>query len=172
MLPPPGKLSRMISIDIGACRFQLRAAALIRRGDAILLHRAERDAFWALPGGRVEPGEAAAETVVREMREELGLEVTCGELAFVAENFFEIEGRAYHEVGLCFEATLPAASPLAAASGPVPGREGDMPLVFEWFEPARLRGADIRPAFLAQVLAGGPLPRHFVQRDAAPTIAA
>lgn len=30
---------------------------------------------WTLPGGRVEPGERAADTVVRELREETGLDV-------------------------------------------------------------------------------------------------
>ena len=30
--------------------------------------------FWALPGGRSEPGEAVEQTVVRETREETGLE--------------------------------------------------------------------------------------------------
>lgn len=35
---------------------------------------------WSLPGGRVEPGETDAEAVVRELREETGLDVRPGEL--------------------------------------------------------------------------------------------
>lgn len=34
----------------------LRAAAVILNNDAVLFHRREEDAFWALPGGRIEPG--------------------------------------------------------------------------------------------------------------------
>ena len=37
--------------------------------------------LWSLPGGRVEPGETDAQAVVREMREETGLEVRPGPLA-------------------------------------------------------------------------------------------
>ena len=40
----------------------------------LLCHRTDRD-LWNLPGGRVGPGEAPWEAVVREVREEVGLEV-------------------------------------------------------------------------------------------------
>jgi 8-oxo-dGTP diphosphatase len=36
--------------------------------------------LWSIPGGRIEPGESDEEAVVREIREETGLDVTCGPL--------------------------------------------------------------------------------------------
>lgn len=35
--------------------------------------------LWSIPGGRIEPGESDREAVIREVREETGLEVACGE---------------------------------------------------------------------------------------------
>ena len=53
------------------------AAACIRdeEGRVLLVRRSDGDNLWSLPGGGMELGERAAETVVREVREEIGLEV-------------------------------------------------------------------------------------------------
>jgi mutator protein MutT len=57
---------------------------------------------WSVPGGRVEAGETLAEAVVREVAEETGLEVVCGELV----GWVERMGPGYHFVILDFHATV------------------------------------------------------------------
>jgi ADP-ribose pyrophosphatase YjhB (NUDIX family) len=47
---------------------------LIKRGHAPQAGR------WSLPGGRVEPGETDQQAVIREIREETGLEISCDRL--------------------------------------------------------------------------------------------
>lgn len=51
-------------------------AAVVRRGDAILVTRRPdrpgKPGQWEFPGGKVEAGEAEAEALRRELREELG----------------------------------------------------------------------------------------------------
>lgn len=78
----------MIAVNIAGQRFQMRAAAVIVHDGHVLLHRHEDQHLWPLPGGRVEPGEDAASTVVRAMQEELEEPVESGELLYLAENFF------------------------------------------------------------------------------------
>ncbi|HRQ66143.1 MAG TPA: NUDIX domain-containing protein [Xanthomonadaceae bacterium] len=51
---------------------------LMRHGRVLLIRRARtvpRAGVWSPPTGRIEAGESAAQAVVREAREELGLEV-------------------------------------------------------------------------------------------------
>jgi len=51
--------------------------ALIRRGEVLLIKRAYAPyrALWTLPGGRTEPDESAKDCAIREIMEELGLQV-------------------------------------------------------------------------------------------------
>ena len=50
-------------------------AAVIFRGDGVLLQRRDDNGRWGLPGGGVEPGESVRAAIAREVREETGLEV-------------------------------------------------------------------------------------------------
>ena len=56
-------------------------------GRLLLVRRANEPGrgLWSVPGGRVEPGETAAEAVVREVAEETGLAVVVTGLAGVVE---------------------------------------------------------------------------------------
>ena len=57
-------------------------AALVRDGRVLASRRTEPPrlaGFWEFPGGKVEPGESDVQALVRELREELQVEVEVGE---------------------------------------------------------------------------------------------
>jgi 8-oxo-dGTP diphosphatase len=57
-------------------------AAIIREGRLLAARRlrpATLAGYWEFPGGKVEPGEIQTDTVRRECREELGVDVAVGE---------------------------------------------------------------------------------------------
>jgi 8-oxo-dGTP pyrophosphatase MutT (NUDIX family) len=91
-------------------RIRPQALALIRDGDRILVERGRDDVkgqtFYRLLGGTIEFGETGAETVRRELLEELGAEIDVGPLLATIENLFTYEGKAAHELALVYECEL------------------------------------------------------------------
>lgn len=148
-------------------QFTYRLAGVAIHEGHVLLHRAERDDFWVLPGGRAELGEPATLGLRREMQEELDTDVTVERLLWVLENFFTWEdGSACHELGLYFLIHLPAGSPFLGKETPFWGREGDILLEFRWFELARLGEILLYPSFLREGLRRLPeAPAHVVHVD-------
>ncbi|MCJ9427587.1 NUDIX hydrolase [Kordiimonas marina] len=80
------------------------AGAVVFRGQEVLLIRrgkAPREDEWSIPGGRQELGETIAETAVREVKEETGLDIRLGSLLDVV-NFIDRNG----DGGVRFHYTL------------------------------------------------------------------
>ena len=87
-----------------------KAVCVIRRGDAVLLipgyDEVREIGFFIPPGGGVEFGEHSSQTVVREVMEELGVDVTGAQLLGIFENIFEYRGRPEHEVIFAYSASF------------------------------------------------------------------
>lgn len=117
--PPP------VELCVGAVVVDDGRLLLVRRGHGPAAGE------WAVPGGRVEPGETLAAAVLRELREETGIEGLCGELAGWVERI----GDDHHFVILDFHVTTldprePVAGDDAADAAWVPIDEvATLPLV-------------------------------------------
>ncbi len=83
-------------------RIRPTAICVLQRGDEFLVHEGfdeVRQCGYARPlGGGIAWGETSAAAVVRELREELGAEVTPLALLGVIENIFEFRGETAHEI--------------------------------------------------------------------------
>lgn len=55
-------------------KMPISVKGMVFEEDSVWLRKNERDE-WELPGGKIDGGEQPAETVIRELREELGFEV-------------------------------------------------------------------------------------------------
>jgi ADP-ribose pyrophosphatase YjhB (NUDIX family) len=156
----------MITFTQDRIRFVCRVVGVAIEERRILLHKAEDDDFWALPGGRAELLEPAAATLRREMCEELGIEVEVERLLWLVENFFEYRGLEHHELGLYFLMHVPAGWSRRTATEPFLGDEHGVRLIFQWFPLETLPAMRVYPSFLASGLRDlPPTPRHVVHTD-------
>ncbi|TQN30337.1 ADP-ribose pyrophosphatase YjhB (NUDIX family) [Haloactinospora alba] len=75
---------------------------LVEDGQVLLLDQ-DTDGLrkWSLPGGRVEEGEPLADALVREMREETGIDVEVVRLLYVCDHIIPEKG--LHVVHMTFE---------------------------------------------------------------------
>ncbi len=108
----------------GACglRFFINVAAAVaavlrdRQGRVLFVRRSQEPGkgLLDLPGGFVEAGESGEEAIRREMREELGIELTVSGLIASAPNEYEFEGITYRTLDLFFECASPDLARAAA----------------------------------------------------------
>lgn len=138
--------------------FGVRATGLLVKDAKLFLVKAPEGNYYAL-GGAVQLGETTEEAVLREMQEEIGIEVELGPLAFIVENQFTLQEKSYHQIEFLYIVT-----PL---SNPAPNlEEGNSIRQCEWVTFADLEKLDLNPAFLKTELANwdGQL-KHFMNKD-------
>jgi ADP-ribose pyrophosphatase YjhB (NUDIX family) len=156
----------MIAFQRGNVRFGHRTAGVATHAGHVLLHRAEVDDFWSLPGGRCELLEPAARGLQREMREEMGFDVRVVRLLWAVENFFEHRGIAHHELGFYFLMDLGPDFPHYAPDETFAGSEESLRLIFRWFPIDALRTVHLYPTFLKGALRSLPTAtQHVVHTD-------
>lgn len=74
----------------------------VKDGKVLLCYPKDRS-YSYLPGGHIEFGETGREALVREMKEETGLDATAGELLGVVESSFVQKGEKHCEINLIYE---------------------------------------------------------------------
>ena len=88
------------------------AICVFRHRDCILVSESydpvKRELFYRPLGGGIEFGERSSETVCRELREEIGVEVDVESLRYLGavENIFNFNGRPGHEIVMIYDGAL------------------------------------------------------------------
>jgi len=138
-----GKDRSSSSMDFG-----IRVGAVVARDGALLLVRhqkPDRDPYWVLPGGRLEPGETIPECAEREISEETGLSARFSGVLYVSE--FLREGR--HTVDITVRMAPEGDEEAELGSDPevAPGSEPTL-RELRWVEVDELREIELLPAWI------------------------
>lgn len=127
-----------ITIKVNNVYVNLRVGALIYHNGMILLCRLQKHEWWFLPGGRIKTNESSTTALQRELQEEIGTDFQIIRPAICSENFFELNGRSFHELCTYYEVQWFGGTDL-----PQQAEE-----IFMWVDPKHLAPIDLRPAFL------------------------
>lgn len=149
--------------------FSYRVAGICVCNDKVLLQTTTgEDRSFAFPGGHVTFGETNAQTLIREFREELGVEVTVKELKWVAEIFFPWGSKPCHQICLYYMVEIEDKG--FPVSGIIPGNEHlegrTFDLEFHWVALEDVKNHEVYPTQapkLLQILNQGV--QHFVYRE-------
>lgn len=135
--------------------FSFRVAGIcVQNGKVLLQTTTGEDRSFVFPGGHVAFGESNAETLIREFREEIGAEITVGELKWVAEIFFPWGDKPCHQLFLYYLVTLDSPEipqeGIFMAKEHLEGRNFD--LEFHWVPVEQVRELEVYPVNARELL--------------------
>jgi len=86
--------------------FSYRVAGILIKNNKGLLQRPLSDTGYSIPGGHVSFGETNEETLIREFREEIGVDIKVNGLKWVGEIFFPWGDKPCHQINLFYKIAL------------------------------------------------------------------
>ena len=148
--------------------FSYRVAGICIQNGKVLLQKPANDEGYAFPGGHCALGETNEETLIREFKEEIGAEISVGELKWVGEIFFPWGSRPCHQICLYYEIEIK--SDHIPQSGSFRAKEclegRDVDLNFSWIPLKEVGSIQLYPTNCAQLLARQDKGvQHFVYRE-------
>lgn len=131
--------------------FKLRVCGVVQVGDKILIDNCDNAPFWGYPGGHVELGESTREAVVREVKEEIGVDAEIiKNLASIQLFFTREDGKPFHEIGFYYlmKANIEPKDLTIEENDKGKLRKHQ----FRWVTKEELKNLDVRPTELKEVI--------------------
>ena len=130
-------------------RFNFRVCAVMLSEGRILAMKDERSPYYYLPGGRVQLHETMENAVVREVQEELGINVRIDRPLWLNQGFFteDVSGERYHEICMYYLIDFVGSSLLSRGQRFIQ-KEGKRVHVFEWLPMEELESKYFYPEFI------------------------
>lgn len=128
-------------------KFNYRVCAIIISNGKILAMKDEHISHYYLPGGRVQFGETAEQALIREIKEELGVAINIIRPLWLAQAFFNVNEKDYHEMCLYFLVNI-ASADLLGRGEKFTIEENKTTHTFEWMKFDKMKDECIYPLFI------------------------
>lgn len=153
-----------ITIDLENYKLNIRAAVVIIHNNKVLTHRNINSNHYALPGGRVEIGENSADTIKREISEEMGKKIEITGYISTIENFFEMNNQKYHEIMFVHKAEFVNEEDKILQET-IKNIEGKDFLQYEWVDIDKIDEYPIMPKTIKSILKENKFPVHKINNE-------
>lgn len=153
-----------LCLDVGEYKLNIRAAGVIIHNNKVLVHKNVNKDHYAIPGGRIEIGENSEQTLKREIQEELGKEIEINNYMATIENFFEMDGKKYHELYFLCRAEFKNEED-KKIDYTMHNIEGKEYLQYEWIDLKRINEYNVLPSCIKNILKKNEFPTHIINND-------
>ena len=127
--------------------FNHRVASVIVSNGKLLAQKNIKDNTYYLVGGRVAFGESTEDALVREVREELGVNITSYRPLWVNECFFIDGGKKFHEIGVYYLVDI-SNTGFDRFEKHFETEEGHRTNTYEWLDIRSLEQVELYPLFI------------------------
>lgn len=153
-----------ITITIDDYKLNVRATGIMIHNGKILAHKNINSDHYALIGGRVKIGENSAETIKREIKEELGKDIEITGYIATIENFFEMKGSKYHEIMFVHKIEFVNEDD-KNIEYIMKNTEGKEYLQYEWLELSKIDKYKLLPETIKDILKENKFPIHKIDNN-------
>ena len=101
-------MKKDISIVVDDSKLNIRTGVIFKHNNKVLIEISKIGSNSTIPGGRVKFNEKSEDTAIREIKEELEIDLDKTRLKHkqTMENFFQAEGLHFHEIYFIYEYSL------------------------------------------------------------------
>lgn len=97
-----------ISVMLDGIKFNYRVGLIVEKNDEIIIECSRVVDFSLIPGGRIKTLESTTQAIIREMKEEMGVDLKESEVKSkgLIQSFFNLDNIKYHELFFIYKITL------------------------------------------------------------------
>ena len=127
------------------CHF--RVAGILIRNNKLFVQK-DNDNVFAIPGGHVSFGETSENALIREFKEEIGVDILINRLVWVEENFWEWGKKKAHNISFYYLVSLKNDKDISDTfSKPI---KDNSDILLSWLDFNEMKNATVYPEFVKE----------------------